>query len=213
MYHFVKIKRKGSDNDGIWYFKPISEEQVVEHFKTVFGGEIKEGVRDRFKGTHFVEDNNKPDGFWVYHEHPTTPWARAIEPLMHLYGCSWVEAATRLENEVLNNRINDFRKGIDMYLDNGVIQTWMVDGDEIAEEIEKDSLEYPLETQCRFEDVRYMQWNMPDMPTKGLHWYAKIGKRDIVDKDGNMKWNTKKEAEEAARWFIDNKIMRKRYNY
>ena len=43
MYKFVKIQRKGS-NDGHWYFKPESEEQVVEHFNKIFGSEIRETV-------------------------------------------------------------------------------------------------------------------------------------------------------------------------
>ena len=202
MYKFVKIKRRGSNNSGCWYFQPQTEEQVIEHFKTIFGREIREGVRDRFKGTHLIKDKSEPDGFWVYHEHPTTPWARAVEPLHCLFGGIWVEHAARLENEVLNNRIRDFRKGNKMYFDNGVIETFLVEGDEIVDEVEKDTLEFPREAQHSIDEVRYMQWNMPDLPTKGSHWYAKVGNIDIKDKDGNMKWNTKAEAEEAAKWFI-----------
>ena len=46
-----------------------------------------------------------------------------------------------------------------------------------------------------------MKWDMPSLNIKGVHWYAKIGNEDVRDKAGNMKWNTKEEAEEAARWF------------
>lgn len=37
MYHFVKIvsKDKNSNWKGMWYFKPNSVEQVVEHFKKI----------------------------------------------------------------------------------------------------------------------------------------------------------------------------------
>ena len=99
-----------------------------------------------------------------------------------------------------------------MYLDNGVVETRMLPDDEIVEERYEGTLVYPVETQVRLEDVRYMQWNMPDMNIKGTHWYAKIGKTDIVDKDGNMKWDTKGEAEKAAEWFIYNKMQWRRYN-
>lgn len=44
-----------------------------------------------------------------------------------------------------------------MYFDNGVIETMMVNGDEIVDEVVKDSLEFPIEEQYRLEDVRYMQ--------------------------------------------------------
>ena len=52
-----------------------------------------------------------------------------------------------------------------------------------------------------------MQWNM--LGNKGTHWYAKIGKRDIHDSEGNMKWDTKEEAENAAEWYLANKIKSK----
>ena len=109
-----------------------------------------------------------------------------------------------------------------MYFDNGVIETRMVNGDEIVDEVVKDNLEFPIEEQYRLEDVRYMQWGKMDYLALGLpescknyggnHWYAKIGKLDIKDKDGNMKWNTKAEAESAAKWFIENKVSWKRYS-
>ena len=210
MYKFVKIKRRGSDTSH-WYFRPSSEEQVIEHFKTIFGAEIRDGVKDRMEHCHLVKDNS-PQGFWVYNEHPITPWARAVESLGFVGGLSWLETAVNLENKVLKNRIKDFNDGKEMYLDNGVVETFMVEGDEIVDEIEKDTLTFPIEEQCRLEEVRYIQWNMPDLPTKGTHWYAKIGRLDIKDKDGNMKWNTKAEAEEAAKWYIENKIFYKRYN-
>ena len=37
----------------------------------------------------------------------------------------------------------------------------------------------------------------------GKHWYAKIGKLDVVDKDNNQKLDTKEEAETAAKWYIE----------
>lgn len=210
-YRFVKIKR-GSEGNGTWYFNPRTEEQVVEHFKNVVGPEIRDGVDDYIKGCIAVKDKSKPDGKWIYHAHPTTPWARAVEPYWHLNGGMWIESSIKLENELYQQRVNSFRSGKDMYLDNGVVETRLVDGDEIVDEKFEEKLVYPEETHVRIEDVRYMQWNMPDLNIKGTHWYAKIGKRDVVDKDGNMKWDTKEEAENAAKWFIFNKISYKRYN-
>lgn len=211
-YRFVKIRRKRSESNGTWYFNPRTEEQVIEHFKTVIGAEIRDGVKDYTNGSVKVEDKSKPEGYRIYHSHPTTPWARAVEPYWHLTGGMWIEASIRLENELYRQRLESFRSCNEMYLDNGVVETRLADGDEIVEERFEKSLVYPMDAGVRIEDVRYMQWNMPDLDMKGEHWYAKIGNRDIVDKDGNMKWNTKAEAEEAAKWFIDNKVSCKRYN-
>lgn len=36
----------------------------------------------------------------------------------------------------------------------------------------------------------------------GSHFYAKIGDLDVVDNDGNVKWNTEKRAREVALQFI-----------
>jgi hypothetical protein len=147
----------------------------------------------------------------VYCAHPSTPFARAIQAYSQIYNEHWILSATRLENEVINQRITTFNKGVQMLLDNGVIETRITDTDEILEELEKDSLEYPIESQYRFEDVRYMRWDMPDLEIKGVHWYAKIGNIDIKDEKGNMKWNTKSEAEEAAKWFVE-QLNYRRYN-
>ena len=47
------------------------------------------------------------------------------------------------------------------------------------------------------DDVKYSTWY------GGKHYYAKIGKIDIVDRDNNQKWNTLNEAKEAAKWYIE----------
>lgn len=210
-YRFVKIKR-GTEKSGNWYLNPRTEEQVVEHFKTIIGAEIRDGIKDYTKSLHKIEDSSKPEGFFIYHEHPVTPWSRAVEPYWHLNGGMWIEASIKLENELYIQRLESFRSGKEMYLDNGVVETRLVDGDEIIEERFEDTLKYPEESSIRLEDVKYMKWDMPDLHIKGTHWYAKIGKRDIVDKDGNMKWDTKEEAEKAAEWFIYTKLQYKRYN-
>ena len=36
----------------------------------------------------------------------------------------------------------------------------------------------------------------------GDHYYAKIGKTDVVDEDGSVKWNTYRQAEEKAKQFL-----------
>ena len=195
MYKFVRIAPIDKSTNGLWYFKPNSVEQVVEHFNKIFGKEISAGIRDKM---HSVES-----------KHPDTAWRFAVDSICHVkgfgwncHGLPWIEEATKLENTVLNGRIKDFEKGLDFYLANGVqefIPIW--DRYEIVETFESDTLSYPVAVQYHFEDVRYMKWDMDWLEVKGTHWYAKIGNEDVRDKDGNMKWDTKEEAEEAARWF------------
>lgn len=207
-YRFVKIKRGNTET---WYFNPRTKEQVYEHFEKIFGAEIKDGVRDYFNGIHIHHNEKDSNDVKIYREHPTTPWLRAVEVYMSIMGGTFIEAATKLENETLQQRLNSFISGKDLYLDNGVVETRLTDTDKIVDEYFSDTLSYPQETQVRLDDVRYIKWDMPDLNIKGKHWYAKIGKLDIIDEHNNMKWNTKEEAQKAAEWFIKNKVSLNRY--
>lgn len=189
MYKFVKIRHKDKpEKNGVWYFVPNSIEQVLEHFTKIFGQEISAGIKDKVGS---IETNT----------HPETAWRYAVDITNRFSGNPWVVDAVNLENQVLHNRINDFLKYGDIYLADGV-QQFMYRDDifEIIEEIHSEILSYPREVQYHFEEVRYMQWEVPGYP-KGEHWYAKIGNLDVRDKKGNMKWNTKEEAQKAAAWF------------
>ena len=102
MYKFVRIKPKNENVSGTWYFKPSSVEQVIEHFNTIFGKEIKAGIHDKMNF-----DKAK---------HPDTSWRFAIDSICHIngmgrdcFGLSWLQEAMKLENTVLNNRIKEFR--------------------------------------------------------------------------------------------------------
>jgi len=64
----------------------------------------------------------------------------------------------------------------------------------VLEIIEKDKLIFPQIK--KLSDVRYIKW------PAGKHWYAKIGNLDILDSEGNQKWDTKKEAIKAAKEFL-----------
>ena len=189
MYKFVKIRPKNKQNaNGFWYFVPNSIEQVQEHFNKIFGQEISAGIKDKLGS---IEKN----------KHPETAWRHAVDITNMFSGNPWVVDAVNLENAVLRNRINDFLKYGEIYLADGVQQfMYREDIFEIVETVESKMLSYPKEAQFHLEEVRYMQWDVPGFP-KGEHWYAKIGNLDVRDKEGNMKWNTKAEAENAAAWF------------
>jgi len=77
------------------------------------------------------------------------------------------------------------------------------DEQNIENEIWNENLIFLEEEQYHFDEVRYIQWQ------DGIHWYAKVGKLDICDKEGNYKWNTKEEAIEAAKYFCKKLIYEK----
>ncbi len=202
MYKFVKIRMKyGAENkQAWWYFIPDSIKQVTEHFEKIFGQEIHAGIKDKMAAIE-------------YNKHPETGWRHAVDVLNMFSGNTWLEDAVKLENQVFQNRIKDFLKYGKIYLADGVQQLiFNEDVHEIVEEVECDELIYPREAHFHIEEVRYMQWDVPGYP-KGEHWYAKIGNMDVKDKQGNMKWNTKEEAEKAAEWFCQELNWQKYFSH
>ena len=97
---------------------------------------------------------------------------------------------------MINTMLNMFDKGKPIYLSNGLTLFVPNDESKYHDECWKDTLEYTEPEHYTDSDIRYIQWK------DGSHWYAKIGKYDVVDKNGNKKWNTRNEAINAAYSFL-----------
>lgn len=184
-YHFVLIRDKRSTSSGTWYLTGDSLDVIMEHFKKYVGTEMKEGIKQMFaRKTGTVG-------------HYTNHFAGLIDMVSCIKEESCLQTAIELENELLRNRIKFFKKGIIQYF-NTSLQTFLLsDSCEIVDEVYKDTLVFPHEEKPSINDIRFLQWS------DGIHYYAKIGKIDIIDKNGNQKWDTKAEAEEAAKWYIE----------
>ena len=207
MYKFVRIHKKSDQSDyGCWFLEPSSIEQIKEHFEKVCGFEIRKGIDEICKKAD-VND----DGSFKWNGHTTTQFAHIVIADMdanattNALNLTFLQSCINVENKAYQTRVKSFLDGQKIYLAESMT-VLMLDERffEIAETVEKDCLVYPHKENYTLKDVRYMQWNM--FGNKGTHWYAKVGKRDIVDKEGRMKWDTKAEAECAAKWFIDNQL-------
>lgn len=187
-YHFVKIREKRNpDSKGTWYLEADSLSTIHEHFLKYVGAEIKEGVQQ------IVSRASDMIG------HYTNRFAMTVDVMMQLNeGKSCITVATELENEMLQTRIKNYVNGTEQYLTDSLSVLLFSPNLEIIDEQYKSEMIYPHETKPSLEDVKFMTWH------GGKHWYAKIGKMDVVDRDNNQKWDTKKEAEEAAKWYIEN---------
>lgn len=187
MYHFVKY-------NNIWYLKPETRQDIIDHYNIILKQEFEEGFKDRKSSTHLCKNGD------VYVEHPTTPWAKAVEIYMKVWNMSWVMTANKLETELINTRLNMFDNERPLYLSNGLtsfVHNEFINGTiKYQDECWKDTLEYPEPEHYTYKDIRYIQWK------DGSHWYAKIGKYDVVDENGNQKWNTRNEAINAAYSFL-----------
>lgn len=190
-YTFAKIRNKGKENDkGYWYLLADSINTIKEHFNTYGKSYFKEGVNA------YMDWCKK--GKTVHYVHKFPYIVEVTAQLPENQGLPWVVVATKVENLMLQSRIELFNKGTKFYLNKEMVV--LVDSPilEITNMIIKDTMVYPDDEEMTVKDARYIQWD------NGIHWYAKVGKFDVVDKDNNQKWNTKKEAQEATKWFIAN---------
>ena len=190
-YKFVKVQMKaapdGKEPKGYWLFEPRTKDQVMEHWQKYARSVICEGsqklTKKIFSGTkgHFTND-----------------FECAVEGYMNAMHEGLMPSMAKVENEALQNRLRSFRSGRKIYLNHG-IQVVTIDSRfaDITTTTERNVLTFPNEDKPTMQDVRFIVWD------GGVHYYAKIGKLDIVDKDGNQKWNTRREAEDAAQWYIN----------
>lgn len=194
-YNFVRVHKKNSKDYGNWFMKPESLEQINEHWKTICSSEIKKTIKDRING---VLKYGRAG-------HPTTSFGTTVDCLCDVYNLSYIEGCINIEQQAYKQRHDSFLKGEEIYLADSMT-VFMIDDRffEIAETRTCENLVYPTQHEFSMDDVRYMQWNM--LGNTGEHYYCKIGKYDVFDSHGNMKWNTKKEAEQAAKWFLENKM-------
>ena len=180
-YCFVKIKLNNW-NHSQWYFKPRSVQDINDFFSVVVRSEIRDGIQDLMKGGH-----------------PRSAWGQGVEAMRCAEGgFGWLEGSCRLEDQTYRDRVRAYLDGKEPLFSNGMQWLDMTCVDDILEERERETLTFPAT--YTIEDVRYMQWGLPG--NKGKHWYAKVGNLDIRDEGGNMKWDTKVEAEQAAEWFL-----------
>lgn len=209
-YEFVRFNYVGHPDEGEkhWWFVAKTYDDVVEHTKKVFKPMMQEGF-DAY-AAKYIEFAKKKyadfDSGYVYVPHPDNHVEGALRTIWAAKNNTTTtnpkpldlfNTANSIYLEVFQNRINDVANG-PIYLEDGVRQFGYTESNphyEIVERFYSDTLEYPS-YKPTFDNVKFIQW--PD----GKHWYAKIGHEDIVDKDGNQKWESRTDAEAAAYWYI-----------
>jgi len=209
MYHFVKI-RFCRENKSYWYLKPECPQDIVEHFQKIVAKDIAMGTCERINNEYIFKTQ---DGSLIrrYSKDYNTDWNSTVSRINYIFEEEdWNFTALKLRSKTFETRVEDFQKGKNMYLSNGLpIFIWPIKNDDYCEIIEEkfeNELIYPVEEHKHFADVVYTC----DGCSK---WTAKIGNRKITDKDGNNWWYTKHEAEIAARWFCNHLEYRIRNGY
>ena len=200
-YEFVRFKNLATDEESHkWWFAAKTARQVIEHAKKFFKPTMQEGYNSAAHDA--VEAIFKYGGIM---KNATNDLASSIETITEIKGfkrsspLALFDTANELLLTAIKGRLKDIDKGEAVYLEDGVRQFGYTSKNpyfEIVETYYSDKLEYPDFKKPTLDDVRFIQWN------GGKHWYAKVNKEDVTDEFGGQKWNTKDEAEKAAKWYI-----------
>ena len=120
-YKFVRVHEKGTNEYGLWYFKPRTIEDVELHWREICSAEIRFGVQERFDASQ-VHD----DGIVIF-RHPTTQFGIGVEAYCDAVNKSYVAGMIELENLAYKTRIESFNRGDDIYLTEGMTVYMMDD--------------------------------------------------------------------------------------
>ena len=201
-YEFVRFRTiETGEESHKWWFAAKTARQVMEHAEKFFKPAMQEGYNSAAHDA--VEAIFKYGGIM---NHATNEVASSIETITVLKGFersspfALFDTANELLLTAIKGRLKDIDKGEAVYLEDGVRQFGYSSNNphfEIIEKYYSDKLEYPDFKKPTLDDVRFIQWD------GGKHWYAKVNKEDITDEIGRQKWNTKGEAEKAAKWYIE----------
>ena len=190
--------------------KPECKQDIEDHFNKIVNKDIAMGTYERVSNEYIYKSSLDGSIKRNYLKSYESNWGASVQWINNIFGEDWNFTALKLRSKAYDSRIEDFEKGHNMYLSNGLpIFIWPIKNDgycEIIEEKFENELIYPIEEHKHFADVVYNC-------NSCSKWTAKIGNREIKDKDGNTWWYTKHEAEIAARWFCNYLEYRIRNDY
>lgn len=181
MYKFVKVRdnRIGLVSNWKLYCNDII--QLIEHTEKYCGRLIGQGIEEYFTNNTGAELKSN--------------WAKLCVMRGEKNKTPFYIESTILENTIYKNKANCiFKNGHVLLNDNGSYM-YITDSDEIVETVEKEQMIYPHYSKSDIEIKKF---------ENGKHYYAFIGKLEVVDEDGNKKWNTYEYAEKMAIDYLNN---------
>lgn len=205
MYRFIKYKTTYLNGESFisdWVFYPETITDVYDFFEKYTLPAIKTGMDESFWPNfkkYFLNDaNHDLDFFEEYLRKNGNSFSFSAWLTAQNYNVPLAFAGQRMGIELLRNRVKDFKDGLTIFHDMGGLRSICMDKrySTICDTYYKDDLNFPDMERPSIEDVRFIVWD------GGKHWYAKIYNFDVVV-NGEQKWNTKEEAINAAKSYID----------
>jgi hypothetical protein len=179
MYKFVKVKNKRAPilEYNNWYLLCDNIETLISHNEIIVDGEINDGIHE-----YLTKDNDYKTNF-----------IKNIDKISKELGYSFLNNSSKLTGDLISNKVKLILLGYTLLLTSS-LSYMLLDGFEIIDTIEKDILDFNL-SKFTEDDIKITQWKFGD------HYYAKIGKYDVVI-DNEQKWNTFEEAYNKALQYL-----------
>ena len=171
-YKFVKFQDSNQKGEFPWMLECEDIKLLIEHSEKYNGHLIR--------GFESLISND-------YDE--STQHGKAIQCIAKSEGTSIIVAAMSMENRVFQGKLRTINSCGKIFLRENGSYCINQSSFTIINTIIKDDIKYPNYTKS---DIKVSQWK------NGTHYYAKIGNMDIVNKNGNQKWNSYDEAYNEA---------------
>jgi len=185
-YKFQRLQMKRVPRVIGWYL-------VIDNAKDLWLYRLNDNISQSIIGHAVIDDIEVKAG----NKHYSTDLSNGISQLSKIRQQCFSDTLSQAIMQSQENQFKLIKKGYSiLFAENGI--SYSIDkNNEIYNVLDEIIKDVPVFPECG--DVHYSQWS------NGIHWYARIGCTDIKDKNGNMKWLTKEEAEKASEWFLSNK--------
>lgn len=205
MYKFVRYEQKlgNTTYKSDWMFVPQNLNDVEDFHRqyvlNICNKEFEDCVKSVVKyGDNSFCKNTEKQFFNGNHAESVFQTGLTYQLQLNKDNKSWIELANDMVVQVYYNRVKSFNKGTTlMYRRDSLVSTPLVEKiHNIIETKYISKIEFPILERPTENDINIISW------PGGKHYYAKVGNYDVVV-NGVQKWNTKYEAREAAKTFIN----------
>jgi hypothetical protein len=184
---FTKIHLKGwKQHENAWYIKIENAEELLNHAKNFIPSFQKTEAKKLLTLSPYHGGDEVTNAIWLTAE---------------LHNLNKFSALELLTNKLYKGRLQSLHENKIVFIGENGIGWFPIDKDsndyKVLEEIKKDDYIFPARKLL----ISYSKWK------GGKHWYVKINGVEVKDKDDNLKWNNKWQAEEVVNQFLkENKL-------
>lgn len=181
-YKFYKIKSK-KYNFGSWWAYVVDSKESLEHILKTKSSHI---VGEYFKAKETLSKQNG---------HITREMSALAMACENGNSQSLLDDCRIMDDVYLKPIVEMYISGKTLLFNYNGGYCFLYDDLEITDTVESDIYKFP-QTRYTKEDIRVSQW------ANGVHWYAKVGKDDVLDNRGRQKWDSYDKAYSAAVEYI-----------